>query len=96
MNSLRARKQLLIAESEINRLQLVKEWKVMAGEAGSVAHRARTISSLTVAAASLIFGVVSFRRSKSGPASEKHSWRQTLLKAARLAGSLWLEISPRS
>jgi hypothetical protein len=95
VNPLESRKQLLIAESELNRAQLVQEWQTMADGVRSVADRARTISSLASAAVSLIAGLVSFRRTKSAPAGEKPSWWQTLLKGAQLAGLLWSEFRPR-
>jgi len=95
MNPLQARKQLLIAESEINRVQLLQEWQTMADGVRSVAHRARSIQTLVLAAASLISSLVSFRRTKSAPAGEKLSWWQTLLKGAQLAASLWAEFGPR-
>ena len=91
MNALASRKQLLLAESELNRLQLVYEWEKMADGVRSVAERARTISSLATAAASLISGLAAFRRTKS----EKLSWWQTLLKGAQLARSLWSEFGPQ-
>jgi hypothetical protein len=95
MNPLQARKQLLIAESEINRFQLVQEWRMMADGVCSVAHRTRSICALVLAATSLISGLVSFRRTKSAPAGGKSSWWQTLLKGAQLAGALWAEFGPR-
>ena len=95
MNPLESRKQLLIAESELNRAQLIQEWQTMADGVRSVADRARTISSLASAAVSLIAGLVSFRRTRSAPAGEKPSWWQTLLQGAQLAGLLWSEFRPR-
>jgi len=95
MNPLESRKQLLIAESELNRAQLVQEWQTIADGVRSVADRARTISSLASAAVSLIAGLASFRRTRSAPAGEKPSWWQTLLKGAQLAGLLWSEFRPR-
>jgi hypothetical protein len=95
MNPLESRKQLLIAESELNRAQLIQEWQTMADGVRSVADRARTISSLASAAVSLIAGLVSFRRTRSAPAGEKPSWWQTLLKGAQLAGLLWSEFRPQ-
>jgi hypothetical protein len=95
LNSLKSRKQLLIAESELNRAQLVQEWQTMADGVRSFAHRARTISSVASAAASLIAGLASFRPARSAPADEKPSWWQTLLKGAQLAGLLWSEFRPR-
>jgi hypothetical protein len=95
LNPLESRKQLLIAESELNRAQLVQEWQTMADGVRSVADRARTISFLASAAASLIAGLAPFRRTGSAPAGEKPSWWQTLLKGAQLAGLLWSEFRQR-
>ena len=95
MNPLESRKQLLLAESELNRVQLAREWRTMADGVRSVADRARTVSSLAFAGASLVSGLVSFRQSKPAPAGGKLSWWRTLLKGAQLAGSLWSEFGPR-
>ena len=43
MNPLESRKQLLIAESELNRAQLVQEWQTMTDEVHSLVNQARTI-----------------------------------------------------
>ena len=94
MNPLESRKQLLIAESELNRAQLVQEWQTMAGEVRSLAHQARTISSLASAAASLVAGLLSFRRKRHEPAAEKPSWWQTILKGAGLVSTLWQSFRP--
>ena len=97
MNPLELRKQLLIAESELNRSQLVEAWQAMASDAHALSRRARTIGSFASAAAALVAGVASFRRrSKSTPSVEKTPWWQTLLKGAQLAGSLWSEFRARS
>ena len=94
MKPLESRKQLLVAESELNRAQLVQEWRTMAGEARALAHQARTISSLASAAASLVGGLVNFRRKKYAPAAEKPPWWQTILKGAGLVSSLWQSFRP--
>ena len=67
LNPLESRKQLLIAESELNRAQLVQEWQTMADGVRSVTDRARTISAIASTAASLIAGLVSFRRGRFRP-----------------------------
>ncbi len=95
MNPLESRKQLLIAESELNRTQLVQEWQTMAEGVRSIARRARIISSLALAATSLFAGLVAFRRRKSASAVGKLPWWQTLLKGAQLAGSFWSEFCQR-
>ena len=92
MNPLESRKQLLIAESELNRAQLVQEWQTMASGVRSLASQARTISFIASAVASLVAGLASCRRKASAPAAEKSSWWQTLLKGAGLVGSFWSEL----
>lgn len=91
MSPIESRKQLLIAESELNRAQLVQEFQTMTDEVHSLARQARTITSFASAAATLVAGVVSFRQKKSAPAPEKPSWLRTILKGAQLAGTLWSE-----
>jgi len=90
MKPLTSRKKLLIAESELNRAQLVQELQTMADKVHSLANQARTISSLASAAATLIAGLASFRQKKeSAPAEEKSSWLQTIVKGAGLVSTIW-------
>jgi hypothetical protein len=89
MKPLESRKQLLIAESELNRAQLVQEWQTMTDEVHSLTSQARTISSIASAAASLVAGLASCRRKASVPAAEKPSWLQTILKGAGLVSTFW-------
>ena len=51
---LELRKQLLIAESELNRAQLVQDWQAVADGVRSAADQARTLSSVASAAAALV------------------------------------------
>jgi hypothetical protein len=96
LSPLKSRKQLLIAESELNRAQLVQEWHVMADGVRLVADRASSISSVASAAVSLIAGLAALRRARPAPAPRKPSWWQTLLQGVQLAGSLWSEFRPTS
>jgi negative regulator of sigma E activity len=89
MNPLKSRKQLLIAESELNRAQLIQELETIKDEVRSLANQARTITSIASAAATLIAGVAAMRRKKSAPAEEKPSWLQTIVKGAGLVSTLW-------
>jgi hypothetical protein len=95
MNPLESRKQLLLAESELNRIQLAREWQSMAQGVNSIAERTRTISSIALASASLMSGLASLWRTKTAPAPEKRSWWRTLLNGAQLSVLLWSEVSPR-
>jgi hypothetical protein len=90
LNPLQSRKQLLIAESELNRAQLVREWETMADGVRSVADRAKFFASIASSVAVLVAGLAAFRRGKPAQAEAKASWLQTILKGASLVSTLWL------
>jgi hypothetical protein len=89
MKPLESRKQLLIAESELNRAQLVQEWGTVKGEVHALAEQAKTIRSMASAVATLVTGLSSCRRKAATPAAEKPSWLQTILKGAGMIGTFW-------
>jgi len=91
MKPLESRKQLLIAESELNRAQLVQEWQTITDEVHSLTSQARTVSSIASAVASLVAGLASCRHKKSAPAAQKPSWWQTILKGVGAVSSFWTE-----
>jgi hypothetical protein len=95
MNPLASRKKLLIAESELNRAQLIQEWQTMAGEVHALTGRARTFSALASAAAALITGLLSFRHKQSAPVDKKPSWLKTILKGAGVVASVWQAFRPQ-
>ena len=95
VSPLESRKRLLIAESEINRNQMVEEWQTIASGVHSLAAQAKCISSYASAGALLVATVAAFRHSKAKPAGEKPSWFQAALKGAKLAGSVWLAFRAR-
>ena len=90
INPLATRKQILIAESELNRARLVQDWQTLTGEVHALADEARTIRSVVSAAALLVTGLAALRRKKSAPA-EKPAWWQTLLKGGQTISALWSE-----
>jgi hypothetical protein len=96
MNPLNSRKQLLIAESELNRAQLVQEWQTMADDVCALANQAKSISSFASAAATLVAGLASFRRKNSAPAvDEKPSWWRILFKSAGMFFTFWRAFRPQ-
>ena len=92
MNPLESRKQLLIAESELNRVQLVGDWVAMTAGVRMLTGRARSFGSIASAAAVLVTGLEAFRCGKAVDGSAKSSWLKTLLKGARLVSTLWLAL----
>lgn len=95
MNPLASRKQILIAESELNRAHLVQDWQTLTTEAHALADEARTLRSIASAAASLVTGLAALRRKKSAPV-EKPAWWQTLLKGGQTISALWSQFRSRS
>ena len=93
---LELRKQLLIAESEINRAQLVQEWVAMMVGVRTLTGRVKSFGSIASAAALLVAGLAAFRRGKRADAGVKPSWFQMALKGAQAAGSIWLAFRARS
>lgn len=94
MNALASRKKLLIAESELNRVQLINDWQTMAGDVQALSSRAKTVSSLVSSAVSLITGLVAFGRNPSTPVAEKPSWWQTLFKGAEWVSTIGRAFCP--
>jgi len=89
MNPLESRKQLLIAESELNRAQLMGDIAAMTEDVRMLTDRAKSFGSIASSAAMLVGGLAALRRGRSAPADEKPLWWQTILKGAQLAGSIW-------
>src|SRR5690349_13713917 len=90
MNPLESRKQLLIAESELNRAQLVGDMAALTAGVRTFTGRAKSLGSIVSAAALLVTGLAAFRRGKSVDAEVKPSWSQTILKGAGLISTLWM------
>ena len=95
VSPLESRKRLLIAESELNRVQLSREWQTMAHGVRDLAHRVRTIGAWVSAAALLVAGVTALRRRPPGPGTAKSSWFQKALNGARMASTSWVAIRAR-
>ena len=89
MKILQARKQLLIAESELNRAHLMEEWQTMADDVRVLARQAKTIGALAAAAGLLAAGLSSFHRNQAASSEEKTPWWRTILKYAGVATSIW-------
>lgn len=95
MNSLQSRKQLLIAESEINRVQLGREWQELTAEVGAVADKAKSFNGLATSILSLVATVGNFTNAASAPAAAKTSWLQKISSGVKLASTVWLMFRAR-
>jgi len=95
ISPLESRKRLLIAESEINRTQMIQEWQTITDGVHTLAAQAKSISSYASAGALLVATVAAFQHRKAKPASEKPSWLQSILKSTSLISTLWLAFRPK-
>jgi hypothetical protein len=92
MSPLELRKQLLIAESELNRAQLSQEWQAMTQGVRRVTHEAKTIAAWASSAALLVAAVAALRRGPATTAAARHSWFQKVLSGVRLASMIWFAL----
>jgi hypothetical protein len=90
VNSLSARKQLLIAESDLNRTGLLDEMAELTASANTLGARARSFGWIGSSAALLMAGFAAIRHRRPAPATTGFSWRKSLLKATGLLSSLYL------
>ena len=89
MNPLAARKQLLIAESELNRAGLVGDVTTLTAGVRALTSIAKSSGAIALAIAMLGTGVAVFRRAKPAGAGAKPSWWQNMLKVTGLISPLW-------
>src|SRR3954468_24774080 len=88
VSPLEMRKDLLIAESELNRAQLMEKWEAATEWHRTLSAGARTVGSVASAAALLVSGVRAFRRKRDPQHGAGVSWLQPLIKGAGLVASL--------
>jgi hypothetical protein len=96
LTPLEARKQMLLAESELNRVQFIHEWSELKNELHHLTGPLRTAGAVasSLARAGATFSILRRLWSRGG-AKEKKSWVSTLLNGAKAGASLWLMLSSR-
>ena len=95
LSPLESRKQLLVAESELNRAGLSEEWQAMTRSVRDLAHEVKTIAAWASSAALVVAGLSTLRRDSPWSGTVKSSWFQKILKGARMASTLWLALRAR-
>ena len=85
---LKMRKDLLIAESDLNRAQLMEEWEAATQWHRTLSAGARTVGSVASAVALVVSGLRAFRRKRDPQDGTNVSWLQPLIKGAGLISSL--------
>lgn len=90
MSPLESRRQLLLAESDLNRVQLAEDLAALKAGVRTLTQRAQSLTALASTAAVLVTGLAACRRGEPGSNGAKPSWWRTLLKGAGLVSTLWL------
>jgi hypothetical protein len=88
VSPLKMRKELLIAESELNRAQLMNEWDAATEWHRTLSIGARTVGVVASAATLFASGVRTFRSKRGSQNGAEASWLQPLIKGAGLVASL--------
>jgi hypothetical protein len=96
LNPLAARKQLLIAESDLSRALLASDMTALTMELHALTARAKTFGSIASATALLVGGLAARRRGSKPDAVAKPSTLQTILQLAALLPPLWQAIRPQA
>ncbi len=89
LNPLDLRKQLLLAESELNRAQLVLDLTALKADVGAFADRGKWMRSIFSSAATLAAGLTACGNAKSADSGAKHPWLQTIFRGAGVLSDLW-------
>jgi hypothetical protein len=95
LDPLETRKELLIAESELNRAQLSQEWQAMAHAVGALTHRVSTLGAWVSAAVLLVAGFAALRTGPPARGAAKRTWFQKILNSARMASTIWVALPSR-
>jgi len=94
LNPLKSRKQLLIAESELNRAQLVGDMAALTTDIRALSGRAKSFGVIASAAAAVVASLTTFRRGQYRDAGTKPSWWQTIFKSVGAISTLWQTFRP--
>jgi uncharacterized membrane protein YqjE len=87
-----SRKQMLIAESEINRAHLADDLTALQAGIGNITDRTRSIGSIAASAAGIVTDLAALRREKLAGREAKFSWLPTMLKGVGLVSGIWLAL----
>lgn len=90
MSRLASRKQTLIDESERNRARMVEDLVWISTSTRALSEKARIFGLIASSAATLLAGLVAYKRRSKQIADSKPSWPQSILAGAGLLSTLWL------
>jgi len=90
------RKQLLLAESEVNRVQFANDWHALTDEAREVTCHARSLwSAIASTAATGIAGIKAWRDLRASRSNHKGSWISNLVSGIQVGSAIWKSFRSR-
>lgn len=92
LNPLASQKRLLLAESELNRAQLVEDVAMISAGVHALSNRAKSFGSIAASVAVLVAGLAAFRRGRAAAAKPKPLWQRIFFKGAGLVSTAWLAL----
>ena len=94
LTPLEVRMQMLLVESNLNRVQLEREWRGLQGEIHRLTGHFKTVGSLTMAATKAGTMISIWRRffGRSSSQHAKLSWLSSLLDGIKAGTSLWMAL----
>ncbi len=95
MSPLESRKQLLIAESELNRVHMMDDLVRLTTNARVLFERACSLGSIASPAAAIVAGLAAFQRPKTEEGGRSSTWLPGIIKGVGLVSTLWLAIRSR-
>jgi hypothetical protein len=95
VNPLESRKRLLLAESELNRAQLVEDLGALKSDVNALVDHVKSFKSIASSAAVLVSGLAAFQREKPANGDGKSHWPRRLIKGAGLIFKLWRAFRPK-
>ncbi len=95
INSLATRKQLLIAESNLNRVRLIQDLKTISSGCNDIARHARSWKGVSDCAISLMTAFDGYHPRKESRHHTHSSWGETLTSGVRLVTALWQQFHSR-
>jgi hypothetical protein len=95
LNTLEARKQLLVAEAEVLRARMGKDMKIIQQGFTVVGTQAKSIASFASIAAIVVAGFSAFRGARKIQSKGKSSLISKLFTGVRAASTVWLALRSR-
>ena len=94
MNPIQLRKQQLLAQSEINRGEMISDLTRLGTRIGSVGDRSQSLGLIVSSVATLVTGFIGRKKGTGSEVAKKPGWGQSLLKGAGLICTVWLALRP--